>query len=84
MVELGTMDTLSAVISEFFNPTSVWSVVFRGVIWFIIAAVIIVSVDSPNPTKSFRKMKSNLGFSILFIVVSSALMYLLFGYAQTS
>jgi len=78
------MDSIANIISEFFNPSSVWSVVFRGVIWFIIAAVIIVSVDSPNPVKSFRHMKSNLGFSIVFIVISSALMYLLFGYAQTS
>jgi len=75
---------IAEIFSLIFDPGSVWSVVARGVIWFAIAAVIIISIDSPNPDQSFRKMKSNVGFLILFIIVSSALMYLLFGYTKSA
>jgi len=67
-----------------FSVNSIWSVVARGVLWFVIATVIIVSTDSPNPQKSFKKMKSNLGFLMMFLILSTGLVYLLFGFAPTS
>lgn len=72
------------IIQTLFDPSSIWSVVARGAIWFVIAAVIIVSVDSPNPNQSFRRMKSNLGFLVLFLVLSGTLMYMLFGYTKSA
>jgi len=75
---------ISDLVQTIFDPSSIWSVVARGAIWFVIAAVIIVSVDSPNPNQSFRRMKSNLGFLVLFLVLSGTLMYMLFGYTKSA
>jgi uncharacterized integral membrane protein len=75
---------INDIIQTLFDPSSIWSVVARGAIWFVIAAVIIVSVDSPNPNQSFRRMKSNLGFLVLFLVLSGTLMYMLFGYTKSA
>ncbi len=75
---------ISNLIQTVFDPSSIWSVVARGAIWFVIAAVIIVSVDSPNANQSYRRMKSNLGFLVLFIVLSGTLMYFLFGYTKSA
>lgn len=69
-------------IQTLFDPSSVWSVVLRGAIWFAIAAVIIISIDSPDPNKSFKRMKNNIGFLLLFIVLSGILVYMLFGYVK--
>ena len=75
---------INDIIQTLFDPSSIWSVIARGAIWFVIAAVIIVSVDSPNPNQSFRRMKSNLGFLVLFLVLSGTLMYMLFGYTKSA
>jgi hypothetical protein len=77
------MENIRTIVQSFFVIDSIWSVVFRGAIWFAIALVIIISTDVANPEKSIRNLKSNLGFFLLFVVVSSALVYLLFGYTGT-
>lgn len=61
---------------------SIWSVVLRGVIWLAIAMVIIVSSDHPNPQESLKNLKSNLGFLLMYIVLSGTLLYLLFGFTS--
>ena len=63
---------------------SIWSVVFRGGLWFVIAAIIIINSDSPHPEHSAKKLKSNLGFFLLFITLSSGLMFLLFGFTPSA
>ncbi len=72
---------LQTFIESIFSATSIWSVVARGVLWFVVAAVIIVSTDQPDPQKSLKNLKSNLGFFLIFLVLSSGLVYLLFGFS---
>jgi hypothetical protein len=67
-----------------FAADSIWSIVLRGAVWFIIALVIIISADNPNPEKSLKTLKSNLGFFLMFIILSGGLIYLLFGFNATS
>jgi len=76
------MELLRELISKAFAADSIWSVVLRGVIWLVIAIVIIVSMDSPNADSSSVKLKANLGFFLMFTMVSGGLIYLLFGYTQ--
>lgn len=76
------MPAYEEIIQSLFAVDSIWSVVFRGAIWFVVALIIIVSVDNPNTDKSLKNMKSNLGFFFMFLVLSTGLVYLLFGYSQ--
>jgi hypothetical protein len=62
---------------------SIWSVVFRGAIWFIISVIILISIDHPQSEKTFKELKSNLGFFLMFLILSGGLIYLLFGFAPT-
>jgi len=64
-----------------FAVDSIWSIVLRGTVWFAIALIIIISTDNPNPVKSIKMLKSNLGFFIFFLALSGGLMYMLFGFA---
>lgn len=77
------MELLRDLISKAFAVDSVWSVVLRGAIWLIIAIVIIVSMDNPNSDNSSAKLKANLGFFLMFTIVTGGLIYLLFGYTQS-
>ncbi len=77
------MEIVQEIARSIFEVDSIWSVVFRGVVWFGIAIVIIVSTDVANPEKSGKSLKSNLGFFLLFLVLSTGLIYLLFGVAGT-
>jgi hypothetical protein len=63
-----------------FAIDSIWSVVLRGAIWLGIALVIIVGSDAANPDKSLKSMKANLGFFLLFVLVTGGLVYFLFGF----
>ena len=74
------MDILQNILTSIFRVDSIWSVVARGLIWFVVAAVVIMSVDNPDPEKSLKDLKSNLGFVAMFLVLSGGLVYLLFGY----
>ena len=74
------MEILKNVLESMFRLDSIWSVVIRAVIWFIVATVIIISVDNPDSEKSLRDLKSNLGFLVMFLLLSGGLVYLLFGY----
>jgi uncharacterized integral membrane protein len=73
------VEMIRDLISKAFAVDSVWSVILRGVIWMIIAMIIIVSVDNPNVDLSSKKLKANLGFFTMFLFLSGGLIYLLFG-----
>jgi len=74
------MDALPEIARSLFAVDSIWSIVFRAAIWFGVALVIIVSVDSVQSERSMKSLKANLGFFFLFIIMSSVLVYTLFGY----
>ncbi|NCQ65435.1 MAG: hypothetical protein GW754_01190 [Candidatus Pacebacteria bacterium] len=74
------MEIFKNILESMFRLDSIWSVVIRAVIWFVVAIVVIVSVDNPNSDKSLKDLRSNLGFLVMFIVLSGGLVYLLFGY----
>jgi len=76
------MEAIQELVHKAFAVDSIWSVIFRGVIWFVIAIIIIISVDKPDSDKSVKDLKSNLGFFLMFLVVSGTLVYLLFGFTS--
>lgn len=77
------MEIIRELVIKAFAVDSVWSIVLRGLIWFIISIVIIVSMDNPNAEQSSIKLKANLGFFLMFTVLAGGLIYLLFGYVQS-
>ena len=74
------MPTMDELVTMLFSPESIWSVILRALIWFVIAMVIIISTDKPDPDKAFKDMKANLGFFLMFLTLSGGLIYLLFGF----
>lgn len=76
-------EAVRELIISFFAVDSIWSVVLRGGVWFAIAVVIILSTDAVSPSNSGGGLKRNLGFFLLFIVLSGGLIYLLFGFTTT-
>jgi hypothetical protein len=74
------MDVLRNILQQAFAIDSVWSVVTRGLVWLGIALVIMVSMDKPDPNESIKDLKTNLGFFLMFIMLTSGLIYLLFGF----
>ena len=77
------MDLIRELVAKAFAVDSVWSIVIRGVIWMVIAMIIIISVDNPNTDLSSKKLKANLGFFTMFLFLSGGLIYLLFGIGAT-
>lgn len=73
------MDAIRDLIISAFAVDSMWSIVVRGGIWIVIALIIIVSVDNPNADLQSNKLKANLGFFTMFLLLSGGLIYLLFG-----
>jgi hypothetical protein len=76
-------DSGKSLIASFFVVDSIWSVVFRAVIWFAIALVIIASTDVARPETVSRSVRANLGFFLMFLTLSGGLLYLLFGWTAT-
>jgi hypothetical protein len=72
----------SDLVQKLIAVDSIWSVVLRAGIWGAIALVIIISTDNPDPDRSVKNLRSNLGFLLLFLVVSGTLLYLLFGFTS--
>lgn len=75
------MEVVQNLAAALFSANSIWSVVARAVLWFVVAGVIIASTDTPNPDQNNKKLRTNLGFILLFLVLSGGLMFLLFSYA---
>lgn len=74
------MELLQEIVHKAFAVDSIWSVVLRGLIWLAVAFIIIISADNPDSDKSMKNLKSNLGFFLMFILLSGGLVYLLFGF----
>jgi uncharacterized integral membrane protein len=77
-------ETFREIVQSLVAVDSIWSVVLRGALWLIISLVIIISTDAPNPQRSMRSLKANLGFLLLFLVISGGLIYMLFGFTKGS
>ncbi len=69
-----------SVAKALFAVDSIWSVVLRGAVWLAISLIIIISSDSPNPESSLRNLKANLGFFLMFLLLSGGLIGLLFSF----
>jgi hypothetical protein len=78
------MELLQELAQKAFAVDSIWSVVLRGAIWFAVAMIIIISADNPNSEQSMKNLKSNLGFFLMFIMLSGGLIYMLFGFTSTN
>ncbi|MBT4124593.1 MAG: hypothetical protein HN981_01630 [Candidatus Pacebacteria bacterium] len=74
------MEILQDILQKSFAVDSIWSIVTRGLIWLGVAMVVIVSMDKPDPDKSLKDLKSNLGFFLFFTVITGGLIYMLFGF----
>jgi len=74
-------ELVSEIFTKMFTFDSIWSIVLRGGMWFAIAVVIIISADTVNPDQAGSKLKANLGFFLIFTVLTGGLIYLLFGFA---
>lgn len=77
------MDILVRILQNAFSIDSIWSVVFRGIIWLFAATLIILSAQNPNQERAKKDLKSQLSFFILFIAIAGGLIYLLFGFTMT-
>jgi len=75
------MEILGKLAISMFDVTSMWSVALRGLVWLVIAGGIIISTDTPRPEVNTSRLRQNLGFILLVLVVSGTLIYLLFGYS---
>lgn len=73
------MEAVQSIITSLFSVNSIWSVVFRGLIWLVVSVIIIISVDNPNAQESLKNMKANLGFFFMFLILGTVLIYMLFG-----
>lgn len=69
------------IVTSLFAVNSIWSVIFRGLIWLVVSVIIIISVDNPNAQESLKNMKANLGFFFMFLILGTVLVYMLFGMA---
>jgi len=66
-------------IREFLTANSFGAILLRALIWFVVALIIIASTDGSG-RQNAADLKSNLGFLILFLILASSLVYLLFGF----
>lgn len=76
------MNIFTQLLSQVLIVNSIWGITLRGLVWLIISIVIIISVDNPNPEKSIKNLRSNLGFSFIFLTLSGGLIYFLFSFSQ--
>jgi hypothetical protein len=74
------MENLQNIAQVLFSVNSVWSIILRGAIWVVMSLVILIATDNPNIEQSVKNVKSYLGFFLMFIVISTSLIYLLFGF----
>jgi hypothetical protein len=75
-------ETIRELVISAFAVDSFGSIVLRGVVWLAIAIVIIISADAVDQDKASKNLKSNLGFLLIFMILSGGLVYLLFGFTK--
>jgi len=73
------MQYLQNLAHQFFDVSSFWSVIFRGILWILLSVIILIATDHPTPQTSKKRVKDYLGFFLLFAVVSTSMILLLFG-----
>ncbi|HAU98894.1 MAG: hypothetical protein UX04_C0003G0074 [Microgenomates group bacterium GW2011_GWF2_45_18] len=62
-----------------FDPTSIWFFVFQSVVWFGVCIVATVSVATKSTyDTSYHSFKSHMGMFLLFITLTTALIYIMF------
>lgn len=75
-------ETIRGLVISAFAVDSIGSVILRGVIWLAVAIIIIASVDVASHRKGGQStLKSNLGFFLMFLIVTGVLVYMLFGFS---
>ena len=79
---ISMVETIKELIISAFAVDSFGSIILRGVIWLAIAMVIIMSADAADPDKASKSLRSNLGFLLIFIVLTGGLIFLLFGFTK--
>lgn len=78
------LETVKELLISAFRVDSFASIVLRGAIWFVIAVVIIISADAVDPDKASKNLKANLGFTLMFMILTGSLIYLLFGFTKNA
>jgi len=71
---------IGAQLQAFFSLNSYGSLLLRGVIWFLVAIVIIATTDASGRRMTARKVQQNLGMLFLFLLLAGGLVYMLFGF----
>lgn len=71
---------IGAQLQAFFSLNSYGSLLLRGVIWFLVAIVIIATTDASSRRMTARKVQQNLGMLFLFLLLAGGLVYMLFGF----
>ncbi|PIR59274.1 MAG: hypothetical protein COU69_00730 [Candidatus Pacebacteria bacterium CG10_big_fil_rev_8_21_14_0_10_56_10] len=72
---------LRAVLEALLVVDSIWAVLWRGAAWLIISLVILISTDRTQVNgKGGTLIKTNVGYSLVFLSLASVLVYLLFGF----
>lgn len=74
------MNQIQTIVEAMFKIDTIWSVLLRAGVWFTVAVVVMISTDNPDPDRSAKSLKANLGFVAMFLILSGGLVYLLFGY----
>lgn len=77
------MSAVQEIFQAVFDLNQVWWLVIKAGLWFAVTLLIIIKTDTPEPEESFKDLKSTLGFFLMFILVSTGLLYLLFGQVPT-
>jgi uncharacterized protein HemY len=72
--------SLKSALQTLFAIDSFWSVIFRFLIWGVIAITIIISVDTVRSDQRSKNLKSNLGLFLLFLILAAVIIYLVFGF----
>ncbi len=78
------IETAHTLFLSFFAADSIWSLIFRAVVWLAVAIIVIVSMDATNPDKASSSLRSNLAFFLLFLTLSCGLMFMLFSFSGRS
>lgn len=75
------MELLKTTAYNLFDVTSVWSVVFRAVIWMVVSIIILIATDNPDSDQIKNNTRTYLGSFLTLMAISSSLIFLLFGMA---
>ncbi|MEX0895952.1 MAG: hypothetical protein WDZ94_03360 [Patescibacteria group bacterium] len=75
------MEVISQFLRSLFVVDSIWSIILQAVLWFVISIVIIISTDNVDPDINQQRVRANLGYLSIFLILSGLLFFMLFSYA---